>query len=146
MDDICCTGQRCRQHWLTYPTTLQVRHDGCICTWFEPTYARAELPSCCFLFGCLPPQNNKFNRLPLQQIMVQAIPWLDWQQHVKGGEVRTLAEWLWWLAVTAPQQGVVGAQVATDQPAVAPAVHYRVPRYEFMPDEYLEEAWMDYGY
>jgi hypothetical protein len=49
--------------------------------------------------------------------MVQAIPWLDWQQHTKNAEAHVLAEWLWWLAVTAPQQGVVGALVATHQPA-----------------------------
>jgi hypothetical protein len=45
------------------------------------------------------------------------MPWLDWQTSAKGGEVSALAEWLWWLAVGAQEQGVVGAHVATDQPA-----------------------------
>jgi hypothetical protein len=51
--------------------------------------------------------------------MVQAIPWLDWQHHAKGGEVRALGEWLWWLAVQAQQEGVAGVHVTTDQPVVA---------------------------
>jgi hypothetical protein len=73
----------------------------------------SHLPPC-----LLPPQAGKYNRLDLQQLMVQAIPWLDWRSHIKGEEVRALAEWLWWLAVQAQQEGVVGVHVATDQPVV----------------------------
>jgi hypothetical protein len=91
--------------------------------------------------GCWLPQAGKYNRLDLQQVMVQAIPWLDWQHHAKGADARALAEWLWWLAVQAQQQGVAGATVATDQPAgfaprhVAPCPGYRPgyrPGYPYM--------------
>lgn len=52
-----------------------------------------------------------FNRLALQRLMVQAMPWLDWQQASKDAEARTLAEWLWWLLVDTRQQRLAGADV-----------------------------------
>jgi hypothetical protein len=66
-------------------------------------------------------QNTKFNRLALRRLMVQAMPWLDWQERNKGAEVRALAEWLWWLAEESRQQGVVGVEVDTELPARARA-------------------------
>jgi hypothetical protein len=51
--------------------------------------------------------------------MVQAMPWLDWQERNKGAEVRALAEWLWWLAEEAPRQGLQGVEVDTELPARA---------------------------
>lgn len=57
-----------------------------------------------------------FNRLVLHQLMVQVMPWLDWQANSKEAEVGALAEWLWWLTVDAQQQGVVGVNVTSDMP------------------------------
>jgi hypothetical protein len=56
------------------------------------------------------------NRLALQQLMVQTVPWLDWQQASKEAEVHALAEWLWWLAVDAQKQEVPGVNVTTHTP------------------------------
>jgi hypothetical protein len=69
------------------------------------------------LFAALPPPQANYNHLTLQQLMVQVMPWLDWQAGSKTSEVNALAEWLWWLSVLAPQQKVVGADVTMDQPA-----------------------------
>jgi hypothetical protein len=57
---------------------------------------------------------NKSSRLELQQLMVQVMPWLDWQGGSKDAEARALAEWLWWLAGDDQQRGVVQVEAATD--------------------------------
>jgi hypothetical protein len=66
-------------------------------------------PAC---FACLTASfvallQNKSSRLDLQQLMAQAVPWLDWQGGTKEEEVRALAAWLWWLAGDTQQRGVV---------------------------------------
>lgn len=51
-------------------------------------------------------QDRDFDRVAVQQLCVEVMPWLDWVGPDKAAEVHALAMWLSWLADERHGQGV----------------------------------------